>query len=103
MGFSVSCPYCKLPYKKAFDWKRLEDLESELMIALSRKLDKLSLAISKEIFAKTKKDPLKDFIDAIAVSDLSHLCNILNDKMLDTITVIFSENEKRKIDTPRAK
>ncbi|HHS50977.1 MAG TPA: hypothetical protein ENN07_07675 [candidate division Zixibacteria bacterium] len=92
LGFSTECPHCGLQFKAGLDWASFIKLEKRLDEACRRKLNVISMQVSKIAVKTHPDDPLRAFIDAVAVSDLEKLYNVLEDEVLDSLKKILESN-----------
>lgn len=91
IGYAAFCPKCGLKYGEVYDWANLPKFEAEVRRQLEEHQAKLARRLADDLIKRAPDDPLTGIVEAISVSDLSKLPNILTGEVVEALRKILSK------------
>ncbi|MCK5832972.1 hypothetical protein KAH81_04790 [bacterium] len=91
LGFATECPFCNLQYKSGIDWNHFVKLEKKLDETCRKKLRLISNKVAAIAVKQNISDPIRAFIDAVAISDLDKLYNVFDEDVLLALKKILTK------------
>jgi hypothetical protein len=91
IGYAAFCPNCGLKFGEVYDWVNLPRFEAEVRRQLEEHQAKLARRLADALIKRVPDDPLTGIVEAISVSDLSKLPNILTDDVVEALRKILGK------------